>query len=204
MKFNRTLVAVSIINLAAFASQADDAFTPAAGAPASVFGGGANVQQNLGLIFTPTVDISVDSLGFYAAPGVTTAETVTIFNSTGGVVAQTSVGLSDLANSYYWQSIAPVVLTAGQTYTIDDFVGANPWAYGGGLTTDPLITYLGSSYKEFPVVAFPSNLGGVAGGFFGPNFDPDVVDRNVPDGGTTALLLGMSFAGLGCIRRKLS
>jgi hypothetical protein len=39
---------------------------------------GPNDPVNLGMVFTPVANTSVDALGFYDALGVTTGETVTI------------------------------------------------------------------------------------------------------------------------------
>src|SRR5580658_1102532 len=76
---------------------------------------------NLGMVFTPTVDISVNALGFYDTPG-TTSETVTIYNSSQAIVAQTLVSDSGpVTDGYFWQSITPVALVAGDQYTVSAF-----------------------------------------------------------------------------------
>ena len=202
MKMNRTLALLVVVS-AAYATSTgliqgqtvDPAFQEPAGLPSFTY------PLNLGMVFTPNVSISVDALGFYDTLGVTAAETVAIYDSTGNLITSTSVGLTDLQYSYFWQSITPVDLQAGQQYTVAAFTGSNPVSYGpvSSLTVIPYITYDYDSTGYQGVPGFPGG-GGDGGQYAGPNFS----DAPVPDGASTAMLCGMSLLALGWFRRKLA
>jgi hypothetical protein len=146
------LLGIGILNVALLGSQAssiDPAFLPPVGGP-TVPTWGANQPVNLGLLFTPTANITVNALGFYDTPGVTAGETVAIFDAASeSIVAQSDVALdpTTLADGYYWSSISPVALTAGENYIVDAFTGNNPWSYGGNPVVNPQITYNGQAYN---------------------------------------------------------
>jgi len=93
MKGTRTvLVGISILNVALLASQAvsiTPAFQPSS-TPITVYQG----PVNLGTVFTPVENLTVDSLGFYQSPGLTEGEEVGIFDSSGNIVANTFVSLT--------------------------------------------------------------------------------------------------------------
>ena len=160
-----------------------------------------NNPVNLGMVFSANSYISVTGLGFYADPAATASETVTLYNSSGGVVVQTVVPLSGLSNGYFW---APVTLTglAAGTYTVSAYVGDNPWAYGAAPTTASQITFLNNDYAYAGSPAFPTNTGGSGPAYYGPNLMFTVPEPS---------FLLMLFAGLasvilmiGASRRKLA
>jgi len=161
----------------------------------------ATATANLGLVFTPNANISVNALGFYDTPGVTTGEMVGIYNSSGSLITSANVGMTGLFDSYFWQSITPVTLVAGQQYTVDAETGGNPFSHDGFPIFNPLITYGFDTYNLNSSLSFPTTTG-AAPNFAGPDFS--IAPSAVPDGGLTALLLGMSVASLGFVRRKLA
>ena len=208
MKTNQSIVAILILNVCLISSQAQP-ITPAFQAPV----GGPNITDfapndpvNLGMVFTPNANITVNALGFFDGPGVTAGESVGIYDASGNLLAQTTVSLSDtLTDSYLWHSITPIVLDSGLQYTVDAFTGNNPWAWNSVPIVNPLINYTGQTYDYTTAgLTFPQSTSGhAADAYYGPSFSIVSRTASVPDGGLTALLLGTSFAGLSCIRRKL-
>jgi hypothetical protein len=162
---------------------------------------------DLGMVFTPTINISVNALGFYDISGVTGNEPVAIYDSSGNIVAQTDVTTSDAVTlGYYWASITPVNLQAGQQYTVDSWTGdyGNYYGYNSVPTLDSRINYTSQTYDYTSAgLAFPTATAShAADAYYGPNFSigPALA---TPDGGMTMLLLGMSFGALKVIRGKL-
>jgi|GEM_PF-4077992 len=80
------------------------------------------------------------------------ATTVAIFDSTGAVLTSATVGTTDtLQNGYYYKSITPTTLTAGQIYYIGGLHGTgSTWSYyhaTATATVPPFITDLGTVFK---------------------------------------------------------
>jgi hypothetical protein len=87
------------------------------------FGNGYYLPQTLGDVFTPSSDITVSSLGVfdYQDNGLGKTHAVGIFDKSGALLASTSVSAgtaSPLDDHFRYAAIAPLKLTAGQTYTI--------------------------------------------------------------------------------------
>jgi hypothetical protein len=134
---------------------------------------------------------------------------VTLYNTLGVIIAQTTVTNSDPIEGFPWffhaHAISPVTLSGNTTYFIVQDNPQTPDAQGYiesiGLTTDPLISYLS------PVIAIGTGnlpmtdaLGGTyAPGYFAPNLD--IQAAPVPEPVSIAVL-GAGLAGLGVIRRK--
>jgi hypothetical protein len=142
---------------------------------------------NLGLVFTANTTFMVDALGFYDGLGVTGSEDVALYDSTGTLLASTTVTLGGtLVNSYLFQSITPVTLTSGDTYTVDAFVATNGWTFGPVGTVNG-VTFDNNSFLYSSALAFPTDTGGAGPVYYGPNFE--IVGSNVPEPGSFGLLL---------------
>src|ERR1700680_1079053 len=112
---------------------------------------------NLGLVFPANSTFSVDALGIYNQSFLTAPELVGLYDSSGNLLASATVALSDpLVSGYLFHSITPVTLTSGNTYTVDAYVGSNPWAYGTGAPITSGVTFKNSTYLYSGGLAFPT------------------------------------------------
>lgn len=143
--------------------------------------------------FTPLVDISVTSLGYFddGLNGLTFNHNVGLYNnSTQALLASTVVGsgTNNLDGMFQYEAIAPVTLFAGTEYAI---VGHHSGSFGGndrigfagfgnGLTLAPEINYGGYRSNS---TAFLSNPQGNPGsfGYFGANFRYDSLSPLPPN-----------------------
>jgi len=159
---------------------------------------------NLGDVFTVNSAISVDALGFYDQANLTGSETVGLYNSSGDLLASATVLLSDPeVSGYLFQSITPVALTAGDTYTVDAFVGDNDWSYGSTAPNQAAdVTYDYHDYLYTSSLEFPTETSGAAGGpggtYYGPNFEIGTGTTSpIPEPSSvipmSAILLGAAF-----------
>ena len=178
------------------------AFEVPSGGPG--FSGNSGNPVNLGLVFTPAANLSVNDLGFYDTAGVTTGETVTIFDSTGNIVAQAAVPDTGLTtDGYFWQSITPVTLIAGNQYTLDAETGNNPWSAQSTPVVNPDITYNFHDYDYSSSVAFPQNTAGAAASaYFGPDFSIAAIPESTPLLACAVTLLPMGWGVLRRLRPK--
>ena len=154
---------------------------------------------NLGNVFTPLADSLATSLGFFTPTKlVGGGETVGLYNSSGTLLASTFVAVPlNVAGQYFYQAIAPVLLTAGQQNTVVNFVGQNAWAYGS--VTASGAVFNGNSYQYGPTLAFTTNTGGSGPAYFGGNLNIEAV----PEPATWAMmLLGFGVIGFGMRRRQ--
>ncbi len=152
---------------------------------------------NLGNVFTATAAGRVTSLGFYTPTNlVGGGETVGLFDSTGTLLASTFVTVAaNTPGQYFFQSIAPVLLTAGQQYTVVNFVGQNAWAFGSVTSTDVNFDY--NSYTYGSSLAFTTSTGGSGPAYLGPNLTIGAV----PEPATWAMML-TGFGLIGVARRR--
>lgn len=150
---------------------------------------------NLGMVFTPTENISVDSLGFYFATGLGNSETVALFDNTSqALLASTTVFQANpVSGTYIFAPITATSLSAGHQYVVDEFVNGSQWAYGSAPITAPGITYAGHDYVYGNALQFPSSTLNFAGAaYYGPNF---TFGAAVPEPASSSLLL----AGMGLL-----
>jgi hypothetical protein len=195
MRFTMILAAAAALTVATGA-QAGVVFTPSGGLATDHDPGN---PVNLGNVFTPTTTGQATSLGFYTPTNlVGGGETVALYDSAGALL--TSVFVSVPVNNpgqYFFASITPVLLTAGQQYTVVNFVGQNAWAFGSVNSTGAVFNY--NAYGYGPSLAYTTNSGGSGPAYFGPN----LIISAVPEAATWAMMLaGFGIAGVGLRRRK--
>ena len=195
-RFYRIAVAAAFTVVLSASANATTVFAPTG---AIVFDHDPNKPVNLGNVFTPTANVLATSLGFYNPTNlVGGGETVALYNSAGSLLTQTFVNvLGNNAGHYSFGSIAPILLTAGQQYTVVNFVGANAWAYGSVIATGATFNY--DSYAYGPSLAFTTNTGGGGPAYLGPNLTVEAV----PEPATWAMLL-LGFGMIGFAMRKRS
>ena len=195
------------------------------------YGNNYYLPQTLGDIFTPAENITVTSLGLfdYQDNGLGEAHEVGIFNQAGALLASGLVSagtVNPLADHFRYAAIAPLALTAGQTYIVaalyhtkSDVMG---YASIGKIAADPAIGLAGFAARYAigsTTLSFPTGSILASTPFYiGPNFeftvDPPPASfsvalfsagiedpPSVPIPGTV-WLLGSGLAGLGLWRRQ--
>ena len=92
---------------------------------------------SFGFEFTTNAAVTVTSLGYFdnGGDGFATAHTVGIYDNTGNLITEITLDAGTggtLEGSFRYESIAPVVLAAGESYVLAATTGgsADPWAYG--------------------------------------------------------------------------
>jgi hypothetical protein len=165
---------------------------------------GIGSPVNLGTVFTANANFSVDSLGFYYGnqASVTSSEEVGLYDGSGNLLASAWVSpAGPQTDGFVFQSIAPVALTAGQTYTVDAFVGLNGWAWGPVPATDPRVTWDNSTYVYTGALTFPTaSYFGTTESYYGANFTM-TGSAVVPEPGSFALLGGGLLVLGGALKR---
>jgi hypothetical protein len=166
-------------------------------------------QGVLGMNFVITTPTTISAIGARdGGTGFTFQETVGIFNDvTGSEVGPIAVfgpGEKGLQLGDVFYERFPAFVLAPGDYSIISISGGNSLPGGGGLTGGDAFGNLGNDLNLPGGGRFNFGTGFDAGGSSGPRgqFQPFILTDLVPDGGTTALLLGASLAGLGWLRRK--
>ena len=177
------------------AFEAPNSFSPSTGP--------AGDPVNLGLFFTVSSSITIDALGFYQIPNLTSGETLTLYTSTGTTLTSVNVPLNaTLDAGYLMQSITPITIGPGE-YVISAFTGNNPWEYFTSISSGAGITFVQENYEYNATPAFPS--GGVAnpaGVYFGPTFDVSTTQTSTPEPGAWMMVVsGLSLLGAAKCRR---
>jgi hypothetical protein len=157
---------------------------------------GASTGDVVGWTFDVTQDIVVTDLGAWidqstTDPGMDSEHMVGLWDSGQNLLASTTVmPASGEFNGFRYESVAPVALTTGETYTVGAMYTATDldWYISGAsnVVTAPEVNWVNSNYPAsgdlgfvFPVSTSPS------GGRFGANF------LYIPEP-TSLLLLGLS------------
>ena len=194
MHFFKLLSTAAILMLAS-AAQASVVFAPSGGLVTDHDPGN---PVSLGNVFTPTSSGLATSLGFYTPTTlIGGGETVALYDSVGTLLVSTFVAVPVYnAGQYYFQSIAPILLVAGQQYTVVNFVGQNAWAYGPVSATGATFNY--DSYNYGPTLAYTTSTNGSGPAYLGPNLTISAV----PEPATWAMMLaGFGMIGFGLRRR---
>jgi hypothetical protein len=195
--FATGLCAVAIFTGMLNVAQAAMAFTPTGLSVISNEG-----QGNDGLFFTPNVDITVTALG-YIAPQ-TGGNQVGIFDVTANtLLASTTVMTSDpTAGGFYWDSITPLVLTAGNQYAVVGLWLTPPPGYEAttGVGAASEITFNGYKYNSLTTLSLPTT--GYAPPIFGPNFQFTPVPEPTTMVAGALLLLPFGASTLRILRRR--
>jgi hypothetical protein len=148
----------------------------------------------LGYQFTTNTDIFVTALGFYDAftgtgaqgiAGCTGCGDVGLFDSVGDLLAETTVTTAGtLINDFYYTSISPVLLGAGQTFYVGGETGDAVWTYNpSGFSVDANINYIQSAWASGSSLTFPAGTDSTQG-YFGANF----LETAVPEPSNFVLL----------------
>jgi hypothetical protein len=163
--------------------------------------GSSQRNSTKGWAFTISSPVLVTQLGLWdkGNNGLNTSHVVTIWTSTGTLMAQTTIPAgtgATLMDGFRYVSITSVLLPAG-SYTIGGFYGrfTDQFAiHPSTIITASGLTYNGS--RSALGFAFPAgNFFGNANSYFGPNFQ-FTTPASIPDSGSTwaLLLLGVTAA----------
>jgi hypothetical protein len=200
MKKLFSLLAIATLSLGATAVRAD---TPAVSftSPGTLLNN--EIGYSLGFSFTATSDLTIDAVGYFDNGSSQESHTVGIYDNAGNLLASATVTDGTLMGFFDYVSIAPLTLTAGDTYQIMGNSGViDPYAYDPvDFSTASGITFNNDEYTPGNALAFGQISEGVTG-FFGPNF-LETSTSPTPEPGTLALFGTGLFGMVGMIRRKL-
>jgi hypothetical protein len=206
--FSFAVLAISM--MACLSSRADTAAVSFS-SPGIPFSSAGTTGYSLGWEFTTNGTISVTSLGYLDDGGLTETHDVGIYDSTGVLLASATIDGSGTQDGFFnYVSIAPLTLTAGQTYQIMATSGlADIYTYfASDMTVDPSITYDQDEYSYDNVLSDGQYSYGETvasgGGAFGPNFLESSTVAATPEPGSLALLATGLLGFAGVVKRRLS
>lgn len=167
--------------------------------------------MTLGWTFQPQIDINVTALGAFndVLHGSGNLE-IGLWNSSGDLLTSSLVALTGASSDSVYQSVAPVMLTAGQTYYLGAYspsqvayfyvVGPDSDTHGYAIMS-PEIQLGGLAFNTSSVFAFPSTTEGQPGdAVVMPNFQ----FQPVPEPSTVCLLGSGVMVLLALRKRKLN
>jgi hypothetical protein len=175
-----------------------------------VFSSAQAGQNVLGMNFVISQPTTITAIGANdGGIGITSTETVGVFDDLTGTLVgseavfgpgETGVQIGDA----FYESVPTFVLSPGD-YSIISISAGGLLPGGGGLAGGDSYQNLGNDLILPEGDRFNFGTGFDAGGSSGPRgqLQPFFLIDLVPDGGTTAMLLGAALAGLGWARRKL-
>jgi hypothetical protein len=176
---NLLLLPAALLGLAGACLAQVPAITAFTGA--STFNSIGGTDQTLGFTFTANSNLVVTALGIWESnPAMPLGQThqVGLWTASGTLLASGTVPTNGPATgNWRYVAIAPVVLTAAQTYFVgsaltspySDFYSRVP-AAGGSVTASPLITIVASATSASASgFAFPGTADAAYLGRFGPN-----------------------------------
>jgi len=174
----------------------------------------ANGPFTLGWSFTVgNQNLTVTDLGVYDDGGAALLEShaVGIWDSAGNLVTSTTIAsgtgatLETDSGGESWRdnTVAPVTLLAGQTYTIGAVWNnaTDNLIFSGALFTTSGITFDQNAFIAGGSLTDPTNTTGDTGSYFGPNFE-FTTGSTVPEPSSLVLLgIGAFGIGLGAWRK---
>ena len=168
----------------------------------------AGTPMTLGWTFQPQTDINVTALGAFNDVLHNSGNLeIGIWNSSGDLLTSSLVALTGTSSDSVYQSVTPVMLTAGQTYYLGAYspsqtvyfyvVGPDSDTHGYAIMS-PEIQLGGLAFNTNSVFAFPSSTEGQpSDAVVMPNFQ----FQAVPEPSTVCLLVGGAMVLL-VMRRK--
>jgi len=162
-----------------------------------------------GFAFSAVSAVDVTALGIFAGPSLSLPGSgsfaVGLWTDSGTLVASTFVTSADPSqDSFFFHSIAPVSLIAGQNYVVGAQMGGGVLTYfGGGYTMADGLAFLGNRWITSPSLVMPATNDG-------PLNDPGYLGGNLlvstavaPEPSSTGLMvLGVLAIVLGLARRR--
>jgi hypothetical protein len=168
------------------------------------------INRSLGWTFQPQTDIDVTALGAfdYIVPATGVLD-VGLWDASGTLLASGTVSAASTSiNQSLYQSITPVMLTAGQTYYLAAYSPAESFPFyvvgpdanpsDGNATMSPEIQLGAAAYTPDAGFAFPSTTEGSSGdAIIAPNFQFEAVPEP-----SIFCLLGSGTIILMAVRRR--
>jgi hypothetical protein len=162
-----------------------------------------HLGYSLGYEFKMSSTQKVGQLGYFDNGLLTESHPVGIYDPAGTLLTSATVSATDpLSANFRYHPIAPITLTAGQTYfiagvsgIIDDYA-FTPMAF----SSDPSVKFISSAYVQSTTLAFPKLVEQV--GYFGPNF---MIAGAVPEPAAVSLLaIGALSSWIAARRRRIA
>jgi hypothetical protein len=161
-----------------------------------------------GFAFNAVSAVDVTALGIFAGPSLSLPGSgsfaVGLWTDSGTLVASTFVTSADPSqDSFFFHSIAPVSLIAGQNYIVGAQMGGGVLTYfGGGSTMADGLEFLGNRWDTSLSLVMPTTNDGPLNdpGYLGGNL---LIGASTPEPSSTGLMvLGVLAIVLGLGRRR--